>query len=1189
MPSEPCPTCGQPLAVGRFGAQCPSCLLGFAEEAKPEPAAPRRTFGGYELIEEIARGGMGVVFRARQRSLDREVALKMVVGAELADPAARARLQREAQAAAALQHPHIVPVHEIGEVDLQPYFTMRLVPGGETIADWAARNRQDHRALATAVVQVARAVAHAHERGVLHRDLKPSNVLWDPENGPQVTDFGLAKWLDDPRSSLSLSGSVLGSPSYMAPEQAAGRNDEITTATDVYGLGALLYELLTCDPPFRAATSLETLRRAQTEPPLPPSRVVPGIDRDLQTICLKCLEKDPAQRYATARELADEIERWLRGEPIRARPVTWRGQLRRWMQRNPRLAASLAAAWCLLVAGLVGIAWLWRSAERARQGEHQAREDATVVVSDLLARSGFGAALEGDPGRAALWFAHAAAATGEAARRSANALRWRAWREEAAVAVRAFAGGVRTRAQLHWNPAQSALVVQNRLPAEASVWDVAAETRWQPGRPLTWATWQPRSGRLVTVEGDAACLLEYPSGREVARQPLGRGIEQVIVGPDDRWIGFGGREPRLWDSVEGRLVRLPFEPDRELPGGNHLTGPGSVWLEFSRDGRCVLLTGRGWRAVCTLDAPERYAVSPQDCIRASEFGFLAEGRRFLVHTPEGRLRTLDSLTGAALAEVPLELPWDGGRSGAMERISPDGRFLTRAAAPGVEIATGRVRDFPAHRNLALDFSYSPDSRLLASASTDDSVRTWDLATGGTGRLIGWHQEAAICVAYSPDSRWLATGQGGGGLVRIWRLPTAPARLDLPEAGPARSKVSADGTHVLLGGWTAFGAVGRAARVHRLDRAEPVGPELTPGGLLMDAVFGPEANSVVLAASDVESRRATFEAGGAGSGRISFWDFRTGERRAAQVAVPVEPRALAWHPGGRKLAIRGAGRSLYEMELPAGPLRELNPPTPQEDEQNEAEIARCAYSPDGRLLLAWGRFVPLLVWNAQTGQRVRSSGLEEARVWEVQFHGSLIACSTREGQILFRQGPDLAPAGPNLEDSNWLFFGRFDASGTQLFSGGRGRVARLWDWRAGRQLVPAMVHEDEAMVGAFVPGTPHLVTGGRDGSVNFWDARTGQVARRSVALGGKIDDLFVAPGGRLVVNRPRIDDEPGGVVILDLHALLAAPTLPPEEFVGLAEIDASATIRNAVLDPLSAAEWLSRWREFRRRHPEWHGW
>ncbi|MBS0659984.1 MAG: protein kinase [Verrucomicrobia bacterium] len=1188
MPTEPCPTCGQPLAVGRFGAQCPHCLLGFADEIAPDPATVRRTFGGYELVEEIARGGMGVVFRARQSALGRDVALKMVVGAELADPASRARLQREAQAAAALQHPHIVPVHEIGEVDLQPYFTMRLVPGGENIADWAARNRHDHRALAAAVVQVARAVAHAHERGVLHRDLKPSNVLWDPENGPQVTDFGLAKWLDDPRSSLSLSGSVLGSPSYMAPEQAAGRLDEITTATDVYGLGALLYELLTCDPPFQAASSLETLRRAQTEPPQPLSRAVPGIDRDLQTICLKCLEKDPAQRYATARELADELERWLRGEPIRARPVTWRGQLQRWMQRNPRLAASLAAAWFLLVAGMAGVTWQWRTAERARQGERHAREGTTVVVSDLLAKSGFAAAREGDPSRAALWFAHAAVATEEAARRSSNALRWRAWRDEAAVAVRAFAGGTRFRSELSWSADQRALIVQSRQPAEASVWDVAAETRWQPERPLARATWQRQSGRLITLEGRWLRILEFPAGREVARQEIEGEIEQVIVGPNDRWIGLGGREPQLWDAEQGRLVRLPSVPDREIAVTNYLAGVGSVWLEFSRDGQRVLLTGRGWRAVCTLDAPERFAVPPQDCTQASEFGFLGPGDRFLVHTREGRLKSLDSRTGQTMTDVPLAPPWDGGRSGAMELPSPDGRFLTRAAAPGVEIASGRVCDFPVHRNLALQHDYTPDGRRLVTGSADDTVRIWDLATGGAGQLIGWHQEGATSVAFSPDGRLLATGQGGGGLVRIWRLPTAPTRWELPESGPARAKLSADGASVLLGGWTAYGATGRSARVFRLTDGEPTGPELTPGGLVMDAVFGPEADAVTLAASDVRDRRPAILAGEPGRGRVSFWNHRTGVRRE-EIALPAEPRALAWHPGGRKLAVFGAGYSLYELEFPGGALRELRAPSRPEDGENEAELARCLYTPDGRLLLAWARFREPLVWEVETGRRVTSPELVGARVWDVQCHDPVLAFPTRQGRVLLLQGRELTPAAPSLTDSNWLFFARFDPRGETLFSGGRSRVARLWDWRAGRQLVPAMGHEDEVMDGVFVPGTPHLVTGGRDGRVHFWDARTGQSARSSVALGGIIAEVRVAAGGRLLVNRPRIDDAPGGAVILDLAALLAAPTLPPEEFVPLAELDASATIRNAELDPLSAAEWLTRWREFRARQPDWHPW
>ncbi len=324
-----------------------------------------RSFGDYELREEIARGGMGVVYRAWQISLQREVAVKMILSGELAGKAALRLFQNEAHAAANLHHPNIVPVYEIGEHETQHYFTMRFVPGGETIADWASRRRGEFRVIAGAVARVARAVAHAHERGVLHRDLKPSNILWDPSDEPQVTDFGLAKVLASADGMATFSAQALGSPSYMAPEQMGGRTAEITTATDVYGLGAVLYELLSGKPPFFGASAIETMRRAADEAPAP----LTSVPKDLRTICLKCLEKKQGDRYASAAALATDLEDFVRGEPVSAVPLTPPQVLLRWIARKPRVAALLALFIISLLVGVAGISWQWHRSEMARTGQ----------------------------------------------------------------------------------------------------------------------------------------------------------------------------------------------------------------------------------------------------------------------------------------------------------------------------------------------------------------------------------------------------------------------------------------------------------------------------------------------------------------------------------------------------------------------------------------------------------------------------------------------------------------------------------------------------------------------------------------------------------------------------------------------------------------------------------------------------
>jgi len=375
---RPCPKCGAEIPADAPEGACPGCLLesglrllaeealaevrNFGRQDKRTRAATRSErfaellgdFGDYELLEEIGRGGQGVVFRARQKSLNRTVALKVITLGQWASEAHLKRFRREAEAAASLDHAGIVPIYEVGERDGSCYFSMKFVEGGQ-LDEVVKRKPTSVRQAAELIAKVARTVHYAHEHGILHRDIKPGNILLDKNSEPHLTDFGLARLLDT-QSSVTRTIDVLGTPSYMAPEQAAGETTKLSKATDVYGLGAVLYQLLTGQPPFAGGTTYETIRLLRDTEPRAPRLLNPKVDRDLSTICLKCLEKDPQRRYSSALALAEDLERWVKHEPIQARHTGIVTRGKKWVRRNPT-SALLAASLVALAAAAGWIVW----------------------------------------------------------------------------------------------------------------------------------------------------------------------------------------------------------------------------------------------------------------------------------------------------------------------------------------------------------------------------------------------------------------------------------------------------------------------------------------------------------------------------------------------------------------------------------------------------------------------------------------------------------------------------------------------------------------------------------------------------------------------------------------------------------------------------------------------------------------
>jgi serine/threonine protein kinase len=411
--TDPCPRCGSAVLDDAPHGLCPACLIAVALASSEATEALRietgggpgeatnashggtdradaengagmapatlHYFGDYEIQAELGRGGMGVVYRACQVSLNRPVALKLIRAGLLAGDDERRRFQNEAEAVARLDHPGIVPIYEVGEHNGQRYFSMKLVPGGN-LADRLAAYRNDPTAAAVLLARAAEAVHHAHLRGILHRDLKPANILVDHGGQPHITDFGLAKRVEAD-AEMTASGAMLGTPPYMAPEQALGKRGAITTATDVYGLGSVLYALLTGRAPFVGDSVVDTLTRVMEQPPAPPRKFNAKVPRDLEIICLKCLEKEPARRYPSALKLAEDLQRYSRNEPIEARPASSLERFNKWTRRNPVAAGFVTVVTTLLVLVLVAVGQAFRIAEELRRERSASERGYQVALS----------------------------------------------------------------------------------------------------------------------------------------------------------------------------------------------------------------------------------------------------------------------------------------------------------------------------------------------------------------------------------------------------------------------------------------------------------------------------------------------------------------------------------------------------------------------------------------------------------------------------------------------------------------------------------------------------------------------------------------------------------------------------------------------------------------------------------------
>jgi WD40 repeat protein/predicted Ser/Thr protein kinase len=1154
------------------------------------PAEARSHVPGYEVLSVLGHGGMGVVYKACQLRPNRVVALKMMRAGVQASPEDRIRFLSEAEAVARLQHPHIVQIYEVSQEKGQPFFSMEFVAGGSLADKLRGGLPLQPRPAAQLVETLARAVDHAHRQGIVHRDLKPANVLLTAEGTPKVSDFGLAKHLEMD-SGLTQTGAILGSPSYMAPEQASGKAHRVGPGTDVYALGAILYELLTGRPPFQAATVLDTLDQVRTQEPVPPTRLQPKVPLDLETICLKCLQKDPPRRYASAAGLADDLLHFLKDEPIQARPVSSAERLQRWCRRNPVVASLLATVAALLVMIAAGATIAALRLARIADEANQARHATEVTLADMHASHGLMAFDQGDVAQAVLWFAEAARLARRAPEREqANRVRVRTWGRLIPTPLRALEHSGQRLAQLAFHPGGKHLLTVTS-DDHWTVWDLAAE------QPLPWAggegkascaAWSPDGQALVlgTLDGDVE-IRSFPSGEVRQRLTHPRPLLSLAFSGDGHWLALGSRVVRLWDLRQQAFAAAELVHPKPVVALRFNDSNDRLATTAADDLARVFAVPGDAAAVKPLFPPVPHLWQPEYSVRPVAPLFVDGGRGLVTIANKAQAAWWDAETGTQIAPVPFTK----GSLLLTVATEPQGRYVVLGGHSGAQVWDTRRRaavgPFLEHSNYVTALAVSPDGNQLLTVSEDRKGRRWLLPGGEPLGPPLPHQASLNLAAFAPDGLRVATAQRDG-LVRIWAPPTGNPNDHHVSLGgsPTFATLSPDGRHVLATGAGWWPGTLRTTRVYEVATGQPAGPPLELGGLLTNTALSPTGRQAVtltsLAASR-EERDAPEVLPEGKAGRLQFWDWSTGTPLFDPLPMPSEPRGIAYSPDGRLVvALCTGGQGLMIDPANGQVMRRFEHCRRGRGNNTYPSVG---FAPDGQSFVTWGPDEKFRVWETATGQPRYGPLAHESQGYAATFSrdGRWLVTSSWDNTARVWDVATGQPAAEPLRHPEWLFSVCFSNDGDHVLTACRDGMARLWSWRSGQLACPPFRHKDAVFMAAFTPDERWVVTASRDGTARAWSRHTGKPVTPpwSLGNGGGVWNALITPDGHYAV----LAGSAAALTAVDLSDLRAGEDLDLNDLCVLGEILSGQRLQEGDVEGLTTQDWLGRWRDFRERHPD----